>query len=66
MSSCAGPVPTLTAPSRTPSVLASPSSMLWRSPTERCSQLALGAATPLSGQIERESGGWWATLDSNQ
>ncbi len=27
---------------------------------------AIGSAAQLYGQFERESGGWWATLDSNQ
>jgi hypothetical protein len=33
---------------------------------EANSQSGAGSANQLSGQIEREVGGWWATLDSNQ
>ena len=34
--------------------------------TERCSQPVAGSATQLSGQFERDSGDWWATLEPGQ
>ena len=33
---------------------------------ERCSQPLPDSPKQLCGQIGREVGGWWATLDSNQ